>query len=82
MATLTYTLSAEDYAIHKERILRRRSDVYQQYLEQFELEDTNANQNAFVRIMGMNALDKFLKQLQLEDINDEMRAQVINSGLS
>ncbi len=82
MATLTYTLSAEDYAIHKERILRRRADVYQKYLEQFQLEDTTANQNEFCRIMGMNAIDKFLKQLRLEDINDEIRAQPIDSGLS
>ena len=82
MATLTYTLSAEDYAIHKERILRRRADVYQQYLKQFDLEDTTANQNAFVRIMGMNVIDKFLKQLQAEDINDVLRSQITDSGLS
>ena len=82
MATLTYTLSAEDYATHKERILRRRANVYQQYLKQFQLEDTTANQNAFVRILGMNAIDKFLKQLQGEDISDQLRSQITDSGLS
>lgn len=82
MATLTYTLSSEDYATHKERILRRRKDQYNLFLETQVLEDTPANENEFCRVMGMNAIDKFLIQLEAEDINDILRSQIKGSGLT
>lgn len=82
MPELKYQLSAEDYAIHKERILRRRAGVYQSFLEQGELEDTTANQNEFMRIFGKAAIDKALQQVQAEDINEVLRSQMTDTGLS
>ncbi len=82
MEQISFNISAAKKALHKERILRLRSDDYQEWLVNNDLTDTNPNQNEYVRVFCMQPVKNLLKRLEKEDEAQTSQVDISKSDLS